>query len=121
MGNSPHTIYIAGKVTGLPLNEVHVKFTKAAQDIQALGHNALNPYAFVLDAWPLNDINSGLVSWHAIMRLCIAKLATATGVLVLPCWPSSRGATLERFIAGSLGIPIYNSLAQLQQGLQQPL
>jgi len=113
---SPQRIYLAGPVTGLP-DANKPAFAFAQQQIERMGHFAINPHTLVANA----RINPA--DWQACMRLCINRLTMGAGltsqpidmVVMLPGWQQSRGATLERTIALTLGIPV-KTIEELQHG-----
>lgn len=89
-------LYIAGPMTGLPdLN--FPAFHAAARQLRDLGHEVINPAEICPD--PNAD-------WHDCMRKDIAALVTCTGIVLLPGWRNSKGATLEHHIAERLGFEI---------------
>lgn len=95
-------IYLAGKVTGLPPEEVKKKFDLAASNImhQNLGVEVFNPVSFVA-VWHL-----GNKSWEAIMKACIIEMLQCHEVHLMPCWKDSAGAKLEYEIALRLKMKI---------------
>lgn len=93
-------IYIAGKVTGLPQDEVIEKFSEAKQKIEALGFEAINPLEVVGD-WQ--------TPWNKAMRMCIAKLTECDAIALIPDWSSSKGAIIEYEIAQQLEIPDFRA------------
>lgn len=97
-------IYITGKVTGEPIAECTMKFGAAQKQLEALGHEAINPLAVVND-WQ--------ATWHDAMKLCIKTLMDADAVYILPCHEFSKGATLELQLAGFLNIPKYHNLKSI--------
>jgi hypothetical protein len=96
---SKKKIYIAGKVTGLPINQVLRKFAEAQSEIEDLGFKAINPIAVV---------NDSSCDWNVAMKLCIKELIDCDGLVILPCWILSEGAKIERQLAEDLNIPIFN-------------
>lgn len=99
------TIYLAGKVSGLPFEQVALKFDKKQIELELNGHKVINP---VGEVWEYNHVGVEVKesTWEEEMRVCIKRLMDADELHLLPCWQSSRGATLERDIALRLGIPI---------------
>jgi hypothetical protein len=51
--------------------------------------------------------------WSDYMRYCIENLVHASCVYFLDGWQKSKGATLERHIAESLGIPCAETVEEL--------
>jgi len=88
-------VYIAGKVTGLPYDEVLLKFKKKQRELEGLGFFVLNPTEIMGDA----DCD-----WKIAMRVSVILLANADHICLLPDWHLSPGATLERELALKLGI-----------------
>lgn len=93
-------IYIAGKVTGLPIHEVTMKFGTAQKQIEEMGFIALNP---------LELVNDWKATWQNAMKICISKLATADAVVLLDNWEQSKGAKIEKQLADDLDIPTFNN------------
>jgi hypothetical protein len=95
---TPLRIYIAGPMTGKPdLNRA--AFVNAANELKQLGHTPVNPF----------DLHPADVTWQQAMRADIAALTQCDCILMLEGWESSRGATLEHYIAVTLGIAVMTS------------
>ncbi|MES2238883.1 MAG: DUF4406 domain-containing protein [Bacteroidota bacterium] len=90
-------IYIAGKVTGLPVTECTMNFGLAQVAIEKLGHEAINPLVVI------NDWNC---PWDLAMRKCIVALMDCDMVLMLDNAGDSPGAKIEWDLAKKLNIPI---------------
>lgn len=88
-------VYIAGKVTGLPYHDVRKKFMAAADQLNELGYLVLNPILLVDRDTP----------WQEAMKICIFFLSQANHIYLLHDWQDSKGATLEKQLADTLGIP----------------
>lgn len=99
-------IYIAGKVTGLPIDEVTAKFKAAQNEIEAKGFIAVNPIELVND-WK--------ATWYQAMRICIKELMNCDDVYLLPDYSNSPGAQIELSLADSLKIPDFESMWCLTQ------
>ena len=78
-------VYIAGKVTGLPQQEVVDKFAKAQKDIEGMGFEVVNPIEVV------SDFNA---PWNEAMKMCVNALFECNAIVFLPCWTDSKGAQL---------------------------
>lgn len=79
-------IYVAGKISGLPRNEVEAKFEQARKRLVENGHSVFVPtvlpdYADV----PHSDY----------LRICYAMIDVCDAVYVLKDWKDSNGARLE--------------------------
>lgn len=89
-------------MTGLPEFN-YPAFNAAAEELRAAGFDVLNPAE-----GPERD------GWQAYMRAAVALLVQADGVALLPGWYRSRGASIERTLAGSLDMPAYPVEAWLE-------
>lgn len=90
-------IYIAGKVTGLPQQEVVDKFAKAQKDIEEMGFEVVNP---------IKVVKNFDTPWNEAMKMCITALFDCNCMVLLPCWKESKGARLEKDIAHSFGMEL---------------
>lgn len=110
MTTAKKTIYLAGKVTGLPAEQVQVKFDRKEEELKRNDVDVVNPVRLVEchnqsmnmigHSWALLD------TWEKQMRFCIVRMMTCDEVHMLPCWKESRGAILERDIAMRLGMHV---------------
>jgi hypothetical protein len=91
----PPVVYIAGKVTGLPQQEVYTKFMAKQLELENLGFMVLNPCNIIAYDTP----------WDRAMRIAIGMLCTADFICLLPDWHLSAGAKVERELALVLNIP----------------
>ena len=126
MSKTSKLIYIAGKVTGLPDDQVQAKFRAAQAKLEAQGYSVINPFELVKSynehekMAPNRNVelfsHSGRVSrhtelletWEACMRYLLPFLCIADEVHVMRCWQDSRGAIMERDTAKRLGIPVHH-------------
>lgn len=76
-------IYIAGPIAGV--EKYWEPFEKAEDEIEAVGFIALSP----------TRLPKGM-SKAQYMRICLAMIDSADGVLLLPNWYNSKGASLEK-------------------------
>ena len=90
------TIFVAGKMFGLPEAQVREKFEKAAADLQGQGYTVISP---------ISDMETGK-PWEDTIRKSIKSMLDCDEVHLLPCWQESRGAQLERDIAIRLGMDV---------------
>lgn len=89
------TVYIAGKVSGLPHLDALTKFMKAEAELISAGFAVINPMFLVhKDA-----------EWKQAMRICLCVLPHADHIFLLHDWNESEGAMWERDTALRLGIP----------------
>ncbi|UOE48011.1 DUF4406 domain-containing protein [Mucilaginibacter sp. SMC90] len=87
-------VYIAGKVTGLPVDEYEAKFREAKTKLTAQGFHVLNPCDFI---GPEED-------WQTAMRKATTLLNMADHIYMLPDWKDSQGAIFEHMQAVKFGL-----------------
>jgi len=94
-GEKQPTVYLAGKVTDLPYNEVYSKFMAKQLELEAMGFKVLNPCLVIRQDAP----------WDRAMRIALGLLLTADFICLLHDWHESEGAKMERSVALKLNIP----------------
>ncbi|WP_432221277.1 DUF4406 domain-containing protein [Flavobacterium sp. TMP13] len=99
-------IYIAGKVTGLPENEVFSKFHNTEILLALADFKGVNP---------IKIVNNVKCEWSTAMRLCIAGLMQCDSVLLLPCFIGSNGALIESELAHHIKMPVFYNLKDLKE------
>jgi hypothetical protein len=85
-------IYIIGKVTGLEYESCCELFAERQRELEAMGHEVVNPISVVPDGTP----------WIPAMKLCIKQLVDCDGYSRLPNALNSKGGLLELFVACEL-------------------
>lgn len=83
-------IYISGKITGLPINDVLSTFRAAEAKIRKFNFT------------PVSPLDNGLpfeAEWADQMGRDIAILLRCEAIYMLPDWQQSEGATIEYLIA----------------------
>lgn len=91
---SPKRVYIAGKVTGLDIDEYRKNFAEAVEFAKLyFGVEVVNPILLGGEEY----------TWQENMKFCIAELMKCDTVVFIPGWETSRGAQLEYKIAKELG------------------
>lgn len=91
-------IYIAGKITGRPINEAAMDFKRAELVFKKAGYDVVNP---------MNLKHDHDKSWESYMRECIAALVTCDSIAMIEGYESSTGAQLEYTIALALNMNFY--------------
>lgn len=89
--------YIAGKISGLPLDEARAKFGKYSAAVRLMGFEVVNPMEL-----PHKHPDE----WAEYMAEDILALLTCDVLFLLPCWKESPGALLECAIARRAGLRI---------------
>lgn len=97
-------IYIAGKVSGLPKQEVIDKFSEVQTNLERCGFKVINPIEVV------NDFD---VTWEFAMKKCIKALVDCDAVYLMNCHGRSVGAMLEFSLAMKLKIPCVDNIFKL--------
>lgn len=99
------TIYIAGKVTDVPVDIRAAKFQRAEHMLQARGFITVNPIKLV---------ENPHTPWQEAMDICIASLKECDAIYLLPCYEDSKGAMMELDIALNAGHKIYYELENVE-------
>lgn len=89
------SVYIAGKMTGLP-NKGREAFEKAKAKLEKMGFVVLNP-SCLPDGLPGNRY----------MPICMSMIDAADNLVLLDGWEDSPGAKLEKAYAEYQRIPVY--------------
>lgn len=90
------TIYIAGKVSGLPIHTTTIKFGEAQKKL-----SVKYPNAKIYN--PLLVVNDWHCPWHVAMQKCLEALLASDMVYMLSDWQDSKGARLEHHVAQTIG------------------
>ena len=91
-------IYISGKISGLPLDDVKVRFADAKAFLDEIGFEAVNP------------LEKGLpdeATWEQHMVKDIELLLSCDSIYMMDNWTQSTGAGIEYDIAFRLGKDIW--------------
>lgn len=91
-------IYISGRISGLPYEEVLAKFAKAEKYLTDLGYEVVNP---------LRNGLSKESNWQDHMVADIALLFQCEAIFLLSDWLDSKGAMIEKNIAQITDLKIY--------------
>lgn len=99
-------IYISGKITGLPENEVSEKFKKAADAIRAKGHEPVSPPEFVTHY-------EGKKWEDYMLNECLPELLKCDAILSLDDTNESNGAICEYWFARGCGIEWFGDINEM--------
>lgn len=90
-------VYIAGPMTGIPQHN-YPAFAYVATALRGNGIDARSPHE--LDGGSMDR------SWEWYMREALKMLLECDEIVLLPGWENSRGARIERDVAGALGMSV---------------
>ena len=94
-------VYLSGPMTGY--EELNFPaFNAAAHALRLIGYTVVNPTEFGEEPGK---------NWEDYMRKDIKALMDCETIVMLPEWPDSRGAVIERDLAMKLSMPVM-SLAE---------
>jgi len=91
-------IYISGKISGLPIEEVKQKFSNAETHLKSKGWD------------PVNPLNNGLPensTWEQHIGKDIELLLGCEAIALLDDWILSKGASLELVVAQHSKMEVY--------------
>lgn len=91
-------VFISGRVSGLPYDQVQKKFAGAEALLKAEGHDTVNP---------LDQVPPGTGS-GAAMKILVPLLLDCDAIYLLADWEFSEGAQIEAQLARYAGISIIN-------------
>jgi hypothetical protein len=89
------TIFISGKITGLPVEVYTQNFATAEYFLIKNGYDVVNPLTITKDI-PPND-------YAKLLAKCIEKLISCDAIFMLKGWQDSKGALIENYTAVTLG------------------
>jgi uncharacterized protein DUF4406 len=92
-------VYVSGPMTGIPEFN-YPAFTDACAALRSCGFEVISPH----EINPADGIDHG---WAWYVRRDLVALMEADAIVVLPGWESSKGARLETYIAGELGMDVW--------------
>jgi len=119
------TVYISGPISGRPDNN-KLGFQSAMSRLRELkrtsefrGMKIINPLTNIAKKLDRQfAAKNQKPEWVDYMRACIKKLVEADCVFFLDDWAKSDGASIERYIAKRLGIPIADTITELKKILE---
>ncbi|MDR1586941.1 MAG: DUF4406 domain-containing protein [Treponema sp.] len=116
-------VYLSGPITGMRdrnrrnFSKVHKKIEEiltGQKPLQIINPNKLAEIVeFQFSGKNRNLYHVIKPQWSDYMRYCIENLVRASCVYFLKGWQKSKGATLERHIAETLGIPCAETVEEL--------
>lgn len=90
-------IYISGRISGLPVEDVEAKFRRAEYLLEDIGVQPVSPLK--------NGLNRNC-SWKQHIVRDIELLMDCDGIMMLSTWKDSKGAGIEYYIAKAQGMKI---------------
>ena len=97
--NNLGRVYIAGKITGLSVEEFKANFESGVRDLETMGvirDNIVNPARYTIDDG----------SWVEYMKLCLTKLIECDTIFMLDKYQTSKGARFELLTARKLDMRV---------------
>jgi hypothetical protein len=94
-------VYLSGPMSGIE-DENFPAFNAAARALCLIGYTVVNPAEFDTDVDGLGE----RARWVKYLKADIKALMDCDGIVMLPGWEQSKGATLEHFNAKALDMPI---------------
>ena len=105
-------IYISGRISGLPIEEVAAKFDETETKLKAQGYEVINP---------LKNGIPATASWEAHVAMDVLLLMGCGAIYLLPDWGFSKGATLEKNLAELTGKTIIYEEVPAFQHIKQAI
>lgn len=105
-------IYISGRISGLPIEEVAAKFDETETKLKAQGYEVINP---------LKNGIPATASWEAHVAMDVLLLMGCDAIYLLPDWGFSKGATLEKNLAELTGKTIIYEEVPAFQHIKQAI
>ena len=105
-------IYISGRISGLPIDEVTDKFNETEAKLKAKGYEVVNP---------LKNGIPATASWEAHVAMDVLLLMGCDSIYLLPDWFFSKGATLEKNLAELTGKTIIYEEVPAFQHIKQAI
>jgi nucleoside 2-deoxyribosyltransferase len=107
-------VYISGPISHI--RQSMMNFDKAEFDLENKGYDTYNPFSIRLpDTEEEKKEYNEIGEWVWYMRRCIPELVNCDAVLMLPNWKESKGAKLERELAETLKIKVYESIEDIDE------
>ena len=107
-------IYISGPISNI--RQSMMNFQKAEYDLESKGYETYNPFSITLPNTVEEKVEYNKVGeWVWYMRRCIPELVNCDAVLMLSNWQESRGAKLEKELAETLKIKVYESIEDIDE------
>ncbi|PXV61234.1 uncharacterized protein DUF4406 [Dysgonomonas alginatilytica] len=96
------TVYISGRITGIPLSEAKRNFEEAEALLLEKGYIPVNPMK--------NNHDPDTKGWIDHMLEDIGGLMRCDGIFMLNNWQQSKGARIEHYIAVEMDITVITKL-----------
>ena len=92
--NRKQSVFISGKITGLPVDECIAKFAEAEKELRIHGYEPVNPMTLV---------GNPDMPWAEAMDITIKAVEECNAIYMLSDWRKSPGAKLEYTHANYIG------------------
>lgn len=101
MTQKKETVYISGKITGLPRATYLAHFAHAEQLLRREGYRVVNPTRFAVCRW---QWLYRLIGYEKTLLYDLWRMTHCQRIFLIPGWQDSQGARIESFTAHVLGI-----------------
>lgn len=95
-------IYIAGQITGLPLDEARGNFAEAEQKLKSMGYETVNPMS--LERYHPDK------KWIDYMIESLELLRICDGIYLMDNWHLSEGAKIEKMAAAKMKLKFLTNI-----------
>lgn len=107
-------VYLSGPITATPERSIEQHVASAVDVYWQLLRRGVPAFCPHLSAaFP----TAFLIPYEEWMAYDLIVIGRCTHVLMLPGWETSRGAARERTYAQEIGIPVFDTLAELERTL----
>ena len=101
MTHKKETVYISGKITGLPRPTYLAHFAHAEQLLRREGYRVVNPTRFAVCRWPWLY---RLIGYEKTLLYDLLRMTYSQRIFIITGWQDKQGERIESFTANELCI-----------------
>lgn len=94
-------VYLSGPMGGLPDHNFPA-FARAAARLRDMNYEVVSPH----EIKHKDNGVPGSIAWGDYLRQDLIEMLTCDGIIIMPGWERSRGATLELHVATQVGMSV---------------